>query len=337
MAFVGRGYEDFVLYTLFLSVITGFMLRDLLGNYKVKLITFLFAVFIWFFVITENEYEQVIEVPVSVVNIPDGQVVLNDIPEMAKVKVHGSGKALIALSLSRSITVDLDLSGVKSSKTFVLDPQRVNVSRASGSVRVLEIVNPDSIRVVLDDLLIKKVAVVPDIQVTTAPGHTIVGDVEVKPDSVYVEGPKSLVEDIDKLRTEHRVFSDLEYDLETVLPLAPTSSSKVQVLRSQVTISLDVQKLMEVTLEEVPVRVRNTPPGVTVHVVPSTLSLVLEGGAELLSQVSRDDIVVYINYARARHAPQNEHLAVIKPPPGVSYRDVKPKSFKLVLEHQRSN
>ncbi len=39
-----------------------------LKNYKVKIVALVFAILIWFFVVTENEYEHIIEVPVEVIN-----------------------------------------------------------------------------------------------------------------------------------------------------------------------------------------------------------------------------------------------------------------------------
>ena len=58
----------------------------------------------------------------------------------------------------------------------------------------------------------------------------------------------------------------------------------------------------------------------------------LEGGGELLTQLSRDQIVAYIDYNRVRNLPGNEFPAVIERPPGISYRDVRPRTFKLVFE-----
>ena len=67
------------------------------------------------------------------------------------------------------------------------------------------------------------------------------------------------------------------------------------------------------------------------------LSLVLEGGGDLLTQVSRDDIVAYLDFRRIRNNPGQEHPAVILTPPGVHYRDAKPKTFRLVFEGNSSN
>ena len=79
------------------------------------------------------------------------------------------------------------------------------------------------------------------------------------------------------------------------------------------------------------------PENVNIYARPSTLSLVLEGGGELLAQLDRNDIIAYLDYNRIKGSPGIEHPAVIKKPPGINYRDVQPKNFKLVFETNSSN
>lgn len=312
------------------------MTVKILKNYKIKLIVLTFAVFIWFFVVTENDYEYMIEVPVKVLNVPAGKIILNEIPRTTKVKVHGNGKALIALSVSRGARVDLDLSGIEHRKTFVLEPKNIFFSRASSSIEAKEIISPDSINVILDDFINKKVAIVPKFNIKSAPGYTVVGEVKLNPDSLLISGPASLVSKIYELYTQEAEYTDLRSDLKEIIDLAPLPSEKITTLTNKIEVFLDIQKLLERTISEVPVEVRNAPKNMIVHVVPSTLSLVLEGGAELVSQVSRNDIVAYIDYKRMRNAFGSERPAYIETPPGISYRDVKPKLFKIVLERRRS-
>lgn len=301
-------------------------------NYKIKLIVFIVAIFIWFFVITENEYENVIEIPVETVNLPEGKVILDDILEGVKVKVKGSGKDLIALGLSGGARVDLDLSDVEQNKTFFIEPRHIFLSRSAGAISFEEIILPDSIHVVVDDFHVKTVAIVPKVRIEVAPGFTPVGEIQLTPDSVVVSGPKSIVSQIDRIPTSEEEFSDLRFDLQQKVPLASPPSDKTEFSVSQTDIYLNIQELVEIKVTGVPVQVRHVPEHVTVYARPTTLSLVLEGGGDLLTQIDRDDIIAYIDYRRVRKSLGQEHPARIIPPPGVSYRDVQPRKFRLVFE-----
>jgi YbbR domain-containing protein len=310
-------------------------LQTLLKDYKLKAVALVFAIFIWFFVVTESNYESVVDMPIRVTNVPDGKVILSRYPQMAKVKIKGSGKGLIALGVGGDSAVRLDLSDVEKSRTFVLGARNVFIARPLGIVAD-EVITPDSITLVVDDRLTKKVPVHAKIRPQTAPGHTIVGEIHIVPDSVEISGPKSLVAPIERVNTKEQELADLKTDLVRNIPLAPFQSEKIEVSATEVQVALDVQKLLEITLNGVRVQVRNAPPNMIVNVIPSTLDLVVEGGGDLLTNVSRDDIVAYIDYNRVRNISGNEFPAAIETPPGVSYRDVKPKTFKLAFERRAS-
>jgi len=306
-------------------------------NYKVKIVALIFAIVIWFFVVTENEYEHVIEVPVAAINIPPGKVILNDLPKVVKVKIKGTGKDLIALMVRTGARLKLDLFDVEQSKIFHIEPRNVFLSRPIGAIQSNEIIMPDSIRVILDDFQRKQIPVSSNIKPKVAPGFTIVGDAQINPDSVLISGPQSLISKINSISTEEVKFENLTDNLKQNIRLVSQSSNKIVVSTNRVEISLDIQKLVEITLTGIPVDIRNAPPNVNVYPRPSTLSLVLEGGGDLLAQLNRNDIIAYLDYNRVKGSPGIEHPAVIEKPPGINYRDVQPKTFKLVFETNSSN
>jgi YbbR domain-containing protein len=303
-----------------------------LEDYKLKLIVLLFAIVIWFMVVTENDYDQVIDVSVALVNTPPGKVILNEVPRNAKVRIKGSGKSLIALGVSRGARLELDLSGIEDKKMFQLSPNYVNLARPAGAVTVEEILTTDTITVTLDDFQTKRVAVQTRESLKAADGYTRVGEIGMTPDSVSISGPKSLVEKIETVYTEPLEASDLRFDFEETVNLASLPFEGVLVDRNQANVFLSIQMLVERNMTGIPVQVRNAPGNIKINVVPSTLSLVLEGGGELLTQLERDDIAAYIDYNRVRFSPGKEIPAAIDGPLGVSYRDVRPKTFKLVFE-----
>ncbi|MCG8607127.1 CdaR family protein [bacterium] len=303
-----------------------------LEDYKLKIVVLLFAIVIWFMVVTENDYDQVIDVSIALVNTPPGKVILNEVPRNAKVRIKGSGKSLIALGVSRGARLELDLSGIEDRKTFQLTPNYVNLARPAGAVSVEEILTLDTITVTLDDFQTKRIAVHTRESLNPADGYTRVGQVRLTPDSVSISGPKSLVDKIDTVHSEPIEASDLRFDFEESVNLASLPFEGVTADRNQVNVFLSIQMLVERDMNGIPVQIRNAPRNMKVNVVPSTLSLVLEGGGELLAQLERDDVVAYIDYNRVRFSPGKEIPAAIDGPSGVSYRDVRPKTFKLVFE-----
>jgi YbbR domain-containing protein len=135
--------------------------------------------------------------------------------------------------------------------------------------------------------------------------------------------------------TEPKEFSNINQNISERLRVQPFPASQhTRLSATTVQFYADVQKLIEVTLHEIPVQVQNAPAHLRVTPVPSTLSLTVEGGEKLLLNLKKENIIAYIDYARIRDATALGHPAYIRTPEGVRYRDVKPAFFKLIIENQ---
>ena len=307
----------------------------LFHNYKIKLIALVFAIFIWFFVVTENDYETILEIPVVPVNLPPGKILLNEIPQNVKIKIKGTGKDLIAVGVGSSARLEIDLSNVEKKKSFFLEPKNVFLSRPIGFITTEEVLTPDSLTVVIDDYSVKTVPVIPELKIKIAPGYTQAGKIRIFPDSVTISGPESIISKVNELRTQYSDEANpLKFDFKKKLPIILPPYDKFEININQVDVYLNIQKLVELEITGVPVQIRNLPADETAYVVPSTLSLILEGGGDMLTYVDRNDIVAYLDYNRIKNSPGKEYPAAIVPPPGISYRDVKPTTFKLVFENK---
>ncbi len=291
------------------------------------------AIFIWFFVVTENDYETILEIPISTTNLPKGKVILNDITPFAKIKIKGTGKDLIALGFNSSARVELDLSDVDKNKTFQLETKDVFLSRPGGFMTTEEILMPNKISVVLDDFFEKKVPITPRLNYKSASGYTQVGKIRTSPDSVKISGPKSEINKISEISAEtEQVFEDLKSDIKTSVPLKLPASQKVKISAQQTAVYINIQKLVELEVTGVPVKIKNIANNTSLYVVPSTLQLTLIGGGNILTYIDHNDIVAYLDYNRIKNNPNKEYPVVIQTPTGVKFRDVRPKTFRVVYE-----
>lgn len=311
-------------------------LSALLENLRVKLVVGALATLFWFAVVTENVYEYDVDVPIVAVNVPEGKILANDLPAKARVRFEGKGRALLTLIFSRDARIILDFANVRRRHAFGLKREMVHPPRSGIGLTPLQILSPDTVRVQLSNFVEKLIAVNADVKITTVPGYTVVQPWRLVPDSVAISGPEEVVRDVDAIVTEHRGFANVQDSLSASLRLLPLpASQRVQLAANTVQFFVDVQKLIEVTLHEIPVRVQNAPRHIKITPVPSTLSLTVEGGEKLLLNLKREDIVAYIDYARIRDdVTTTGHPAYIRTPDGVRYRDVKPTLFKLMMEVQ---
>ncbi|OQX87876.1 hypothetical protein B6D60_03155 [candidate division KSB1 bacterium 4484_87] len=299
-------------------------------NFKYKVVVFLLSVLVWFFVKTEDNYKYTFNIPLRIANLGENRIVQNKLPEQIAVNLWGKGRTLLSFWLRNDMEYVLDLGNVVDSAQIILDKTNIRMLRES-NIEVLNVVSPHQVFVKLDRLIKKPVPVKSQCEIETQAGYTIVGKVKFEPDSVTVRGPVRKMKDIRMVLTEKRQFLKVKHDLEKWIKLIPPVAEYVTISPTEVKLIADIQKLMEKPIPEIPVAVINVPPGDTIVVIPSTLSLVLEGGSDQILNVTKDDIRVYIDYEKVQQSHEKDHLAYIDPPPGTSYRDVHPTRFKIVV------
>jgi len=296
-----------------------------------KLIVLFLAILIWFFVKTEDNYRYSFKIPLRVTNLGPDRIINNELPKRIKITSWGKGRELLSLMLRKEMFYNLDISRLQHSTRFALEKDDVKLTHES-NIEILNIVDPDTIEVKIADLITKKVPIISEAEIQTLPGYTVVDEMRLKPDSVEIIGPKPVVAKISAVRTQHKIFNDVKRDLHKKIRLEKPGEKQVKLLTDESELFANIQKLMEKPIYEVPVTVINQPAGLKVAVIPSALSLVLEGGTDLLLNVTKQDVKAYIDYHKVQASKNKNHLAYIETPRGVRYRDVKPKRFKVVVE-----
>lgn len=306
-------------------------IKNLFREYKVKIVVFFIALLLWFHVVTEQYYEYDYWIPIEPANIRSGKVIENKIPKRALVKFRGKGKALIALS-NANVKIILDLNEVERYAKIELRKEDVNIMPRRLNVEALAVIKPDSVEIILGRAKTKLVPITPNISVEPEAGYTVVGGVRVEPDSVMVKGPEKLLGEIKRVLTERKIYKSAKKDVFGKVKLIPPSDERLSIEMEEVHFFADVQKLAEKTITNVPIKVINIPKKLKVTVVPSTLSLKLEGGVDLLLTLTREDIMAYIDYRRYRKSKEGKVPAIIKTPQGTRFAEVFPKSFSLIIE-----
>lgn len=306
----------------------------ILNNFKIKAVAFFMAVLLWLFVKSEDNYTYSIDIPLQISNQEQNRIIESEMPKTIKVIAWGKGRDLLSLRLRNGIFYNLDVSTITHSAKIMLNRNQIKFQHAN-NIDILNIVAPESLQVTIAELVTKKVPIVADVNVQTVPGYTMVDDLKLTPDSVVVQGRKSALKNIQSISTARRIFKDVRRDLKKTIPLVQPPEKDIRLFNSEVTLFADVQKLMEKRITEIPVQVINQPPGLKITVVPSTLSLVLEGGVDLLLNVTRANVRAYLDYRKIQTSQEQSHLAYIETPPGTRYRDVKPKRFSIIVEKLR--
>lgn len=304
---------------------------------RVKLIAVIMASIFWFVVATESDYSYDSEVPILFVNLPADRIIVQQLPDVAKVRFQGKGKSLLALLFHRDAFIEIDLSLVRAQTEIELKRDMVQLGRRGIPVAATQVLAPHTITVKLGSLQEKMVPIKPAIQIHVPPGFTLVGDLDLEPDSLAISGPDEFVSSVQEIQTVPREFRNVRRGFEERIALqALPDSMQIEMSFTSVQLKAEVQKIIELNLQEIPVRVQNAPSHLKVTAVPSTVAITVEGGERVLMQLRREDISAYIDYARIRSTEVGGHPVVVETPPGVRYRNARPALFKLMMERNHN-
>ena len=306
-------------------------LQKWLTNYKAKLFSLFFALFLWFFVVTDNYFDHTTAVSVRIVNQPSGWILKNEIPSRIMVLFRGTGKELLTFA-SRDKEIELDLRESARSRTFRLTVDMIAGIPPEMTIIPVRIIGTDSIHVELDRFAQKKVRITPQMSVVPEDGYTQVGPILFEPDSVVVSGPKSVVDTLVRVNTVRREFTGLIKSLSGKIGFPSALPTMIEYSDPDVRFQIDIQRLGEKSIPDIPIRVINVPRGITVQAVPATLSLRLQGGVELLSRITKEDIEATIDYrSRARYRGKRIPATIVVPP-DIDFSNARPKDFELIVE-----
>ncbi|MGD0282503.1 MAG: CdaR family protein [Dissulfurispiraceae bacterium] len=212
------------------------MRKILFSNPGIKIISVVLAVFIWIYVTYRGQAEIAIDATIGFKNVPKGMELLRTSAKSATLNLRGQERLLKSLR-PMDLSVVVDLSNAKRGETtYYLDK---NAVLAPGTVDILR-VEPTSVRVVLDESVVKTLPVKASIAGAPDKGFKIVS-VDVMPSSVTVRGAKSELSKIAVLRTETIDVTGFDTGLRETVRLN-INGKNIKTATPEVTVSIAIKR-----------------------------------------------------------------------------------------------
>ncbi|TKJ42258.1 hypothetical protein CEE37_00850 [candidate division LCP-89 bacterium B3_LCP] len=297
-------------------------------NYPAKIALLLMAVFLWFFVITGRNYDQVLNIPISITNLQENRVFLQTPESEAVIRFRGKGTSLLLLSLFGDAHINLDIASIKQ---FYNYPIRLeHVKWAPGiNVQVDEVLSPDTVHIRLDDKVQCKKKIQPMLNVIPAEGYGIISPVKCKPDSAELIGPKTILDGLSFISTQVKEIDGATTPINMKLGLIPPEGGTVDVSPVDVRVIVQIDKIVEKQLTDVPVSVINCPPDQPGTCEPPTVDVKLIGARSVLDDIQRDNLMVSVS--AGGHQTSTETLTpLVHLPDHVELLEVIPDTVKII-------
>lgn len=262
-------------------------------NLWLKVLSVGLAVLLWLVIAGEGTVERGLQVPLELLQFPQGLELVGDAPTQVDVRLRGASRALSRISTS-DVVAALDLSGaVAGQRLYQLTPEQV---RVPFGVEVTQ-VTPATIAFVFEPSITREVTVSATVEGTPAAGY-MVQSISSEPARVEIVGPESSVAYIDAAVTETISVEGADETVRQTVTLGLADPALRLKIPQSATVTVEILPV-QVTrrLTDQAVELRGLPDGLIALVVPPTVDVELEEGEGGAGAPRFDAVTLFVDLA----------------------------------------
>ncbi len=297
-------------------------------NIVIKFIAVILAIFLWFNVITQKQYEHELTLKVTVVELPAALGAVTPFPDSLTIRVMAEGKKLLRSDWKKAglrIKANRLRQGINH---LGLDLETVALVRPEG-ISLLDFPDAEPMTVRLDRLDSMLIPVASRMAVVTNEGYMIIsGEETISPLSTMAVGPASLIKSVDSIYTEQKIIDDIEETVTLTLALEVPAGMEISLAHDSAAIEIPVDKIRRKQFENIPV-LTSTARGGRVIVDPDRLKVDIEGPASLIDSLGENQIKISVTAPPG--VTGGYFIPIIKLPANCSTVSITPDSVRLLV------
>lgn len=297
-------------------------------EWLLKVFAVVFAIMLWFYADAEQNplVTKHFDIPVQYVNQAAELVVENNV-QTVRVTVRGKETDLSSLR-SEDFEAVVDLQNAEEGTTEY--PVQVTASNVVDRYSV----QPTRLRLVINRSEMKQVPVTAAIVGKVPDGYELV-NVEVKPDSVWISGMSSDMENVTSLETEPLDVSTLTADVTKTVSLETPPGITVN-NNGRITVALTIQEKQNQTSGELSIELRNVPDGMEASISQKVATVRLSGpAASVGNQRELGKIQLYIDCSGMREG-QYDMPVQMNNNSACTVDQISPATVRVVLKEREN-
>lgn len=294
--------------------------RDLL----VFLLFLVLATGLWFINALRKEYTTNISYPVKYGEFPDDYILLGKPQNKIQIQIRSLGFSILPYHMGKFLEPHLlKVSSFRRIRTEnrygAYLPTREILKNFTGTFpKDIELVSisPDTLFIYFEKKERKKIPVKFNSQLKFKPQYYQSGKIKLKPDSVEVSGPSSLIDSIAFVETEFKIYEALSDSLVRNMSLERTSNLEFN--PSRVVVSIPIEPFTEKNLN-IPIVHLNVPDTLTLKTFPDDINLTFTVAASRFNTVRAQDFSVAVDYSSstAPGLPDRLKVRLLSQPEGI--------------------
>ena len=246
-----------------------------------------------------KEYTDTITFHIAQKNVPLDKVVVSGSNQNIQLTMKTHGFKWLTYYMSQpTLSIDFDNDVYVRNGKFVFAKSITYLNEKKqfkDQIKILDI-KPDTIRFNFDQNLIKRVPVVPIVNIKYQQGFDVTGVYKTLPDSITIIGPENKVSKIDSLKTKPLELQNVKNNISQNVAISlPENSDDVKYSKQYVQVNIQVAKFTEGRLN-IPVEVINLPQNVALKYFPKEIQVTYYTSLDNYSEITQKDFRIVCDY-----------------------------------------
>lgn len=303
----------------------------------------LIATVLWFLNALNKDYTAEISYPVKYTDFPKGKHLISELPKSIILEVNAKGFALLGYKVSTSfLPITFNVNSYSKHRLEGKDVLEYTVntseimdkisSQLSQDIK-LQNIRPESIEFKFSRAVSKMIPIKPVVNYTLKKQYILKNNISVTPDSIWVNGPATLIDTLQYIYTQPVKFKEISKKVtdQTELKEIPD----VDFDQREVTITLDVEKSTEAqkTIAIIP---RNLPDSLNIRLFPDNINITFEIGLSKYDKIFDTDFEFTVDYNQASGS-SFLNIKAEKTPPFIQNMVITPQKVEYILEQKTQN
>lgn len=269
-----------------------------------KLKPFFFFLFLatvfWVLTRFSRDFTTTMEAKVIYENIPETVALSENNVDHINFDLTANGFEILFYKLKKpSVEILVSKYYNQGQNSFIL-PKNELIREVSASFnRNLEVKNlsVENLEVNLTPIILKKVRVKPQMEISFKNGFNALDTIVVIPDSITISGPSELLNEIKFVETELLSLNKVDKSVEQNVKIKNPGQQIISLKPNEVSVQIPVAEFSQVQYV-LPVEVINLPPNLEIKLVPKTISITFDIGVEEFSAISKDNFRIVCDFSK---------------------------------------
>jgi len=295
-------------------------------------VAIIFSIILWGTISLSEEYYSDVEIPLKITDFPKGYTISSEIPERMTIKLKGFGWKLFSLNVGQDVSYNISVKGDSGFINIKLIDYLTDNRWVISELEVIDII-PGSLSFLVERRTEKQVPIVANLNLDFKAGYGLATDIEIKPDSVLVNGPISVINSLTELQTKEIVLSSL--DKKTIENTGFIDLPGSIYGTDFVTVTLDIQRIVDKQFDEIIVEVLDVPPDRDVVLLPNKVSFGVRGGIDILGKLDKGQFEAFVFYRHVVLDTLGNVIPQVRLPENTNLIYLKPERLRYVIKKFR--